>query len=433
MNITNRTLNLLKKIIRTINLLKSKQIFIKFKNPEKKRVLIIDHYSEESIKECLLKDIKYEVLDTRLYGNLALDFHKRSSRIFISPKIIYYIFYYFFIKRTNSLYNSYIYSYIRIVSPKVVLDQTKYGFLLEGAKLMPDVNFVFIVDAIFKILTDKPGFNSKVLGYSLIEFLNKEPTKHYKNLYISLIGNKDKEHLIDLGLNEKQLNIIISGSYKAQYIKKKIGYNYKKKFDITFISQVESEYLENKYKDPDQIFFYQFQIEQVTIILEHLSHYIKKRNLSCLIQLRDQYQNEVEENFIRSFFTEKQKIFFQKRENAYSAYYSVLNSELVISNHSNLSYEAMFLGRKSLIMPLEMSKLYKNSPNKFKTDLSLWDWTIVDKSYEAFENKVDQLLNMEKKEYLNKNTNQMNYIVDLNFNINEDSKLKKTILDLIQA
>jgi len=432
-NIINRTLNLLKKIIRIIILLKSKKILIRFKNPKKKKVLIVDHYSEQSIKECILKDIKYEVLDTRIYGNLALDFHKRSSRIFISPKIIYYIFYYFFIKRTNSLYNSYIYSYIRIVSPKVVLDQTKYGFLLEGAKLMPDVNFVFIVDAISKNLTDTPGFNTKSFCDSLIEFFNKEPTNHYENIHVSLIGNKDKENLIDLGLNEKQLNIIISGSYKAQHIKKKIGYNYKKKFDITFISQVESEYLENKYTDPAKIFFHQFLIEQSTIILEHLSHYIKKRNLSCLIQLRDQFKNEVEEKFIRSFFKDKQKIFIQKRENFCSAYYSVLDSKLTISNHSNLSYEAMFLDRKSLIMQLEISKYYKMSPKKFKTDLSLWDWTILDKSYKDFENKVDQLLNMDDQEYLNKNMDQINYIIDLNFNINEDLKIRKIILNLIQT
>ena len=102
------------------------------------------------------------------------------------------------------------------------------------------------------------------------------------------------------------------------------------------------------------------------MILKHLSLYIKKRNLSCLIQLRDQYENEIEENFIRSFFKDKQKIFFQKRKNFCSSYHSVLDSKLTISNHSNLSYEAMFLDRKSLIMPLEISKYYKNSPKKFK-------------------------------------------------------------------
>ena len=40
---------------------------------------------------------------------------------------------------------------------------------------------------------------------------------------------------------------------------------------------------------------------------------------------------------------------------------------------------------------------------------------------------------MKDQDYLDKNKSQMNYIVDLNFNINEDLKLKKTILDLIQA
>ena len=67
---------------------------------------------------------------------------------------------------------------------------------------MPDVNFVFIVDSVQLNLTKTIGFDDKYFCYSLTEFLNKEPTNYHKNIYISLIGKKDKENLIDLGLNE---------------------------------------------------------------------------------------------------------------------------------------------------------------------------------------------------------------------------------------
>ena len=148
-----------------------------------------------------------------------------------------------------------------------------------------------------------------------------------------------------------------------------------------------------------------------------------------MIQLRDQQKTNIEEVFFKSFFKEKQKVFFQKRENSFTSYHSILSSELTISAHSNLSYEAMLLERKSLLMPLKFSQFYKNSSKSFETDLSLWYWTIYEENYENFEDKVDQLLNTNNEKYFLNTKNQSNYII--NSDDNEETLLRKTILNLV--
>ena len=128
---------------------------------------------------------------------------------------------------------------------------------------------------------------------------------------------------------------MITGSYKANYVKKKVDVNYKTKFDITYISQTESSYLLRSINS-DKIFC-EVSNAVHSKILENLAIYIKRKNLSCLIQLRDQFKSEIETDFIKSFFKEGQNITIRKREHYLTSYYSILDSKLSISSHSNLS------------------------------------------------------------------------------------------------
>jgi len=429
MNILNRVSNLLKKTIRTIILIKNKIIIIKFQNPKKKNILIIDHYNEHGINECLLEGLDYGVLDTRLDGYIVSQ-HRASVRIFIGFEILYYLFYYFFIKKTNSLYNSYIFSYIRVVNPNVVIDQTKYGFLLEAAMLLPQINFFILMDALLENISKKEGiFAMKYFSYDLLNFLNKDPSKVHKNIYINLHGLRDKDMLLDIGININQFNLMITGSYKANYVKKKVDVNYKTKFDITYISQTESSYLVGLINRDK--YFYEVSNAVHGKILENLAIYIKRKNLSCLIQLRDQFTSEIETDFIKSFFKEGQNITFRKREHYLTSYYSILDSKLSISSHSNLSHEAMILERKSLLSPLEFSSHYRYTPKKFKSAKSMWDWTITKSDYQIFEEKCDLLLNMDKQDYLKNTKEKSNYIINYGINDNNKLVLKEKILSLI--
>ena len=145
-----RILSLFSKIFSLVSMIKKGKIKIKFYDPKKTDVLLIDHWREAEASKGLLNDIKFEVLDTRLGGNLVPDNFSRNPRIFISFRIIYFVIYFFFIKRTNSLFESYCYAYIKLTEPKLLLELTHYGFLLQGIKFFPNIKFLFILEILTK-------------------------------------------------------------------------------------------------------------------------------------------------------------------------------------------------------------------------------------------------------------------------------------------
>ena len=74
------------KIINFYKLIKIKKIEIKFSNPKKSKILVVDHVREPEVQEALLNDIEFETLDTRLGENIVIDNYTRSPRIFLSFK-----------------------------------------------------------------------------------------------------------------------------------------------------------------------------------------------------------------------------------------------------------------------------------------------------------------------------------------------------------
>ena len=104
----------------------------------------------------------------------------------------------------------------------------------------------------------------------LINFIKKNSDKNFDNLFISVLGNKDKDILLELGLSKK-INIFPGGSYKAISAKKKLNLEKERKFDILFVSQIESQYLNFEYEEAKV--FYEFVINAK--ILENIYQYIQ--------------------------------------------------------------------------------------------------------------------------------------------------------------
>ena len=90
-----RFLILFYKVINFCKLVKINKIKIKFSNPKRSKILIVDHLREPEVQEALLNVIEFETLDTRLNGNYVPDNYTRTARIFISFKIISLILYFF--------------------------------------------------------------------------------------------------------------------------------------------------------------------------------------------------------------------------------------------------------------------------------------------------------------------------------------------------
>ena len=83
---------------------------------------------------------------------------------------------------------------------------------------------------------------------------------------MSVLGNKDKDILLELGLSKK-INIFPGSSYKA-ISAKKLNLEKERKFDILFVSQIESQYLNFEYEEAKV--FYEFVINANAKILENI-------------------------------------------------------------------------------------------------------------------------------------------------------------------
>ena len=127
----------------------------------------------------------------------------------------------------------------------------------------------------------------------------------------------------------EKINFYISGSYKADYIKKKNIKIEKPFFDITLVSQVCSDHL-IKYKNE----FENLVNEEATKITILLSNFVIKNNLSCLILLRSSGVGiEYEKNFYKKFFKNYPNVQYKIKKD-YSSYYSILD----LKNYSVQSF-----------------------------------------------------------------------------------------------
>ena len=87
-------------------IMKKINIIYRWLLPKKTNILVIDHSRENEVKNILLNNIEFETFDTRIYQFNHLK-NLRKPRVFLSLKIFFLTLYFFFIKRQNSLYNSY--------------------------------------------------------------------------------------------------------------------------------------------------------------------------------------------------------------------------------------------------------------------------------------------------------------------------------------
>ena len=77
---------------------KNKNIILKFCNPKKTNVLLINHIHERFLKDTILKEIDYEIFDTRVYKSEIFP-DLRKTRFFVSFKIFLFMIYYYFYKK----------------------------------------------------------------------------------------------------------------------------------------------------------------------------------------------------------------------------------------------------------------------------------------------------------------------------------------------
>ena len=104
-------------------------------------------------------------------------------------------------------------------------------------------------------------------------------------------------------------------------------------------------------------------------------------------------------------------ITFYRNDELFAAYKSLTKSPVILSLHSTLGLEAMVLGKRVMYFYLAISLFVKISSSLHENDFELWPWIVFDQSYEKFENLFNQLLSLDKEEYVFMTKSKIKYLI----------------------
>ena len=339
--------------------LKSKKLFFK---PPKKKFLIIDSRNSFMLEKYLGKK-NFNILCTR------------------GEEINLYVLLYALLKiNFNDIGLSYINAYIKLTNPKCCIT-------LNHAKLY-----------FYKIKQHNKGLITIVfqnghthLKYPYDKFLNsikKENSKFgKKNLSVDYVfshNNYFSKYFFKKYTNGKTLEI---GGFKNNYYYKKKAI--KKKNVISFISQV-------RFSDADDENFKNKLYEAERIVAPSLYNFCKENNFILEI-LGSDWNSAKEKNFYRNLIKKDDWIYHKRTKNNYS-YYLTDQASIVVGIDSNLVFESMARGNKTIAFNLRHNwhPSYYNFGFNFLKDRGNF-WTNYFSTRE-----LDRLMNYAKRTSLKK-------------------------------
>lgn len=316
---------------------------------------------------------------------------------------------------------SYVLAIIDTFKIKIVIENIHYPVMVELAELRPTVKFITILNGPWL------NWDQKVLGTELFhkiicKYLNKKKIK-LSNYHIVMLGKKDLEIFKNEHLSTPKTGIKYHaiGSFIG-FINQKIFRKIQKnKFDFCWISQVDSDTLRN----PSH--FGQLLKEETEKAFRFLKNYAKKRKKIILIHLRSHCHNsEIEKTFYLNLLdTYKRHKFSENKKRFFSVYKSAMQSKIICSLHSSVGFEAIGWNKKVAFFPLELSKIQKFSPKRFKSDTQLWPWLFKKISLYQYRKFYD-LDNCSHKQYLKKMRPFSEYLISNK--INSFQYLKKMLI-----
>jgi surface carbohydrate biosynthesis protein len=316
--------------------LRAKKLFFK---PPKKKFLIIDSMNSFMLEKYLGKK-NINILCTR------------------GEEINLYVLLYSLLKiNFNDIGLSYINAYIKLTSPKCCIS-------LNHAKLY----FYKIKQLNKNLITILIQNGHTHLKYPHDKFLNSIKNENHKfgkkNLTVDYIFSNSS--YFSKYLFKKYVNcetIEIGGFRNNYYFKKKI---IKKKNVISFISQVR---LHGTDEENQKLKLY----ESEKIIASNLYKFCKKNNFTLEI-LGSEWDSTKEKNYYKKIIKNNDWIYRKRTKNNYS-YYSTDQASIVVGIDSNLVFESLARGNKTIAFNLRHnwhSSYYNFGFNFLKNKGNFW-------------------------------------------------------------
>lgn len=378
------------KLISILKIFKNSIFF--FKDPDKKDLLIYDCNNTKSL-EALIYDLNYDIISVRM---------NKIKKIYISKNIIFYLILNFF---NSSLKQNYINSLIKIMNPKLVItnvDNSEDFYKTSSVFQKTKIKFIVVqcshrTDTIYKKEEDiKKIFIPEFLCFSEFDKKIYENRKCKINKYQSIGSLK-----VSMAKNHVNLN--------------KIDIN-PTTYDICLVS--EPQPITNAdYAHLDNLQDCLGKIADFTYRLAN------EKNLKVVFSGKSvEKEGNAEENFFYKNYLKDQEFKISPQDNLQlSTYINIMRSKIVIGHISTVLREAFglkkkvlvckFTGHKDVVFPSDGICVLKEST-----------------SFEEFKQRVSSIIKMPHEEYLNKLSENENYILDTKVNT---SKIIRERIDKI--
>lgn len=376
-----------------------KETLILFSAPKRSDILIFDSVVEDRIKAAILQDLDYTTCDTDYSSGCPFRLH-------ITPRIICFAIVKFF--SGLNIWSSYYYGLIRCISPKVLVDNIHYPFLLPLAQCLPDVQFFVILNGFHNDIIDRSIVHSHY-HYAIAELFRSKPKK-VQNFHIFCFGEKDADIFRQCGLNENKTGIFYHavGSLFADFMKYLLRQELNRNdYDIIFVSQCANDSITG------DLGFHRIMRENTRQVFRNLSRYMKEKNLRVKILLRSKSAGaeQMEIDFYRSMLDDSAKVDFSGTEALFSVYEGLTRAPIIISLFSTTCFEAMSWGKKALFCLYDFVKIYKISSDRYKADTDMLRWSLVDSGYPEFRDRLDDLIKIDLQRYRSNNQETVDYII----------------------
>ena len=368
---------------------------IYFKNPKKNKVIIFDSKYPGSfyLRYLFLKKITH-IIPTRA---------EEIKEIHLTKEVIKYILKNFF---KRSLKQNYLIILIKLINPKIVVTYTDNSpdFYLISKLLRNEIRFIAF----------QQGTRS----------LRRQPVRYGKEIFIPefyCLSNWDKNYFEKK--KAKVTNFFVEGSLKVALAKKFIKSNkikiHNNKYDICIIgehgkiwgSKAEEvlNYNKKNFPSTDKYDTYNF-IEKHGFSTGTHAKYVqklcKKHNLRFIIagkHLKNTVLRQAEINFYKHYLGNNNFKLVPGLPHKFSNYQLILQSRLIIGCDSTLLRETLALKKKVL---------HCNLSGHPGADIPIKkDFAFKGHSFEAFEKKVVNILNMSDNNYFKSLGKNKDYII----------------------
>ncbi len=380
---------------------------IKFKNFDHKKIVFLDGTRFLEFQRVInLKKNEYEIIDTRLNHD--------SSRFYISHKIIFNFFKFFFSHKSYSVYESYICACIQNIKPKFVIDVNQYGFLLNLLKYFHSTEFVVINDIVkHKFKPDIDQAEDYIL--TLKKFLKKNNNIEYNNLTILFQTHRDVDLFNDIGITEGSgINFKVIGSFKADFAKEKLK-NIKKKYDILLVSQMQ------RFHDN---LFGKVKKASTNLMISFINNLDKKKIAILCRGFKNSDDAKYEIDYFKKKINHKVDFLTRDKKDFIFSYKCVMQSKILITVNSTLGWEALVFDVKPIFAYGGFIKYYKWSP-KNQNEKKIWKWNLFKKNLKKKDRLIySSLLRLNWKNYKKKNQKYLNYLMPMKNSIKSHIFLK---------